>query len=80
MPGTRLRRCRNRDTIAFTIHQPDTHMENIISRIGVQAAYRMAQELYPAKDRAYLVGRVAHELCTTPEAVEEALRPVELSE
>lgn len=55
-------------------------MENIISRIGVQAAYRTAQELYPAKDHAYCVARVAHELCTTPEAVEEALRPVELSE
>lgn len=53
---------------------------NIISRIGVQAAYRTARELYPAKDHEYCVARVAHELCTTYEEVEEALRPVELSE
>lgn len=55
-------------------------MENIISRIGVQAAYRTAQELYPAKSHEDLVARVAHELCTSFEAVQEALQPATLHE
>ena len=51
-------------------------MNEIISRIGVQAAYRTALTLYPTHEAA--VEAVARELCMCVEAVEEAIRPVAL--
>lgn len=49
-------------------------MNEIISRIGVQAAYRTALTLYPTREAA--VESVARELCMPLEAVEDALQPV----
>lgn len=51
---------------------------NIVSRIGVQAAVKAARELYPTEEEA--LERVALQLCLTPEAVSEALRPVSMAE
>jgi hypothetical protein len=51
-------------------------MNEIICRIGVQAACRTAMTLYPLPDAA--VDAVARELCMPVEAVEEAIRPVAL--
>ncbi len=48
-------------------------MESIVSRIGVQAAYRIALELHRTEEAAREA--VARELCLSPEAVEEALKP-----
>lgn len=48
-------------------------MENLVFRVGVQSAYKMAMKLYPSRLEA--IAAVARELCMTPEAVEEALAP-----
>jgi len=53
-------------------------MINIVSRIGVQAAYRTALELYSTREAA--LEAVARELCMPVEAVEEALQPVVLEQ
>jgi hypothetical protein len=53
-------------------------MNQIISRIGVKAAYEMALTLYPEREAA--VQAVADQLCMSVEAVEEALQPLTLHE
>jgi len=59
----------------YTTNNP---MINIVSRIGVQAAYRTALELYSTREAA--LEAVARELCMPVEAVEEALQPVVLEQ
>lgn len=51
---------------------------NIISKIGVRAAYETARTLYATEDEA--IQAVATQLCLSPEAVEEALQPETLHE
>lgn len=53
---------------------------NIVSRIGVQAAFRTARELYPTETDQQCRQRVADELCMPIEAVEEALKSETISE
>jgi len=55
-------------------------MDHIISRIGIQAAYKTAQKLYPTKTHQQCVEEVAYQLCISVEAVEEALKAETLHE
>jgi len=48
-----------------------------IHRVGVQAAFRTARELYPTETDQQCRQRVADELCIDVQAVEDSLKPAE---
>lgn len=51
-----------------------------VARAGVRAAFNTARELYPTETDQQCRERVAEALCISVEAVEESMKPEELTE